>query len=158
MANKSNSNIDNLKADIDKLGTVLRVAEKEIYERINTTDKNVNELNTASKLLLEKLSAFLETFEKHDSNEMQKYDDILKMFEKTQKQKRKLEKTFGSKYATKRDIEEINIKLNENNEGMKKGFKIFYIGTGIFMAIVGAGGLIMWILNLISELQKLGVN
>ena len=152
------ADIDNLKADIDKLADTLRKSEKDIYVKIDSTNATVGELKTASQLLLEKLSTFLETFEKHDTNEMQKYDDILKMFKKTQKQKRKLEKTIGSKYATKKDIEEINVKLNENNEGMKKGFKFFYIGTGIFMSIVGAGGLIMWVLSLISELQKLGVN
>lgn len=152
------ADIDNLKSDIDKIGTVLRTAEKEIYERINITDKNVGELNTSVKIVVEKLTSFIDTFKSHDTNEMQKYDDILDMFKQLQDNTKKTEEKINEKFVTKDELKEINKRLTENSNAIKQGFKIFYIGTGVFITVGIVGSLIMYILNLISKLQSLGVH
>lgn len=152
------ADIDELKADIGKLADRFRDSEKDIYSKIDGTNTTVGELNTSIKLVVEKLTFFIDTFKNHDENEMKKYDTIANMFDETKKEVKKLEENISNKYATKENMKEIEKKLNENNEAIKKGFKIFYIGTGIFMCLGIIGGLIMWILDLISKLQSLGVN
>jgi uncharacterized coiled-coil DUF342 family protein len=152
------ADIDNLKIDIDRLGETLRKSEKEIYEKINNTNSTVGDLNTSVKLVIEKLNSFIDTFKNHDTNEMQKYDDIIDMFKKSQEEIKKLEDKISSKYITKDEMKNFETKLEDNSKAVKQGFKIFYIGTGILITFSVVGGLIMWILNLISELQKLGVN
>jgi len=152
------ADIDNLKNDIDKLADTLRKSEKDIYNKIDGTNLTVSELNTSVKLIIDKLSTFIETFKNHDNNEMQKYDDILKMFEKSQSETKKLEEKISEKYITKDEMKIFQTQLEQNNKAIKQGFKFFYIGSGIILAIVTFGGLIMWILNLISKLQSLGVN
>jgi len=150
--------IDNLKIDIDRLGDNLRKSEKEIYDKINSTNATVGDLNTSVKLVIEKLNSFIDTFKNHDTNEMQKYDDIIVMFKSLQTDLKQSEKSIDEKFASKQELQEINKKLKENSDAIKQGFKIFYIGTGIIITLSVVGGLIMWILNLINELQKLGVN
>lgn len=159
------ADIDNLKADIDKLADTLRKSEKDIYGKIDETKKDVSELNTSVKLIVDKLSTFIETFKHHDTNEMQKYDDIVKMFEKSQTETKKLEEKISEKYITKDEMKNFQSELQETNktvekinESVKQGFKIFYIGSGMMIMLSIIGGLIMWILNLISKLQSLGVN
>ena len=152
------ADIDNLKIDIDRLGETLRKSEKEIYEKINNTNSTVGDLNTSVKLVIEKLNSFIDTFKNHDTNEMQKYDDIIDMFKKSQEEIKKLEDKISSKYINKDEMKNFETKLEDNSKAVKQGFKIFYIGTGILITFSVVGGLIMWILNLISELQKLGVN
>jgi N-acetylmuramic acid 6-phosphate (MurNAc-6-P) etherase len=80
------------------------------------------------------------------------------MFKELQTDLNQSEKSIYEKFASKQDLQEINKKLKENSDAIKQGFKIFYIGSGIMITLGVVGGLIMWILNLISELQKLGVN
>jgi uncharacterized coiled-coil DUF342 family protein len=152
------ADIDNLIIDIDRLGETLRKSEKEIYEKINSTNATVGDLNTSVKLVIEKLNSFIDTFKNHDTNEMQKYDDIIDMFKKSQEEIKKLEDKISSKYITKDEMKNFETKLEDNSKAVKQGFKIFYIGTGILITFSVVGGLIMWILNLISELQKLGAN
>lgn len=150
--------IDNLKSDIDKLADTLRKSEKDIYSKFDTTNATVGELNTSIKLVVEKLTSFIETFKHHDTNEMQKYDDILDMFKQSQLETKKLEEKISEKYITKTEMKKFDEKVEEISKAVKQGFKIFYIGTGIVLSFSVIGGLIMWILNLISKLQSLGVN
>lgn len=152
------ADIDNLKKDIDKLADTLRKSEEKLHDRINTTDKNVGELNTSIKIVVEKLTSFIDTFKSHDTNEMQKYDDILDMFKQLQDNTKKTEEKINEKFVTKDELKEINKKLTENSNAIKQGFKIFYIGTGVFITVGIVGSLIMYILNLISKLQSLGVH
>lgn len=150
--------IENLKHDISKLGTVLRESEKELYDRINGTDKNVADLNTSVKLIVDKLGTFIETFKSHDTNEMQKYDNILAMFNQSREETKKLEEKLNDKYVTKEDMKEFEKKLDENSRAIKQGFKYFYMGAGVLITIGTIGSLLMWVLNLISKLQSLGVH
>lgn len=152
------ADIDNLKADIDKLADTLRKSEKDIYSKIDITNATVGELNTSIKLVVEKLTSFIETFKHHDTNEMQKYDDILDMFKQSQLETKKLEEKISEKYITKTEMKKFDEKVEEISKAVKQGFKIFYIGIGIVLSFSIIGGLIMWILNLISKLQALGVN
>lgn len=152
------ADLDDLKKDLDALGGKLRETEKDLYEKVNLTNQNISSLNSDVKVVVEKLTTFISTFKNHDDNEMKKYDTITDMFQETQKEVKKLEISISEKYATKNDMIEIEKKLNENNEAIKKGFKFFYIGTGIFIAISSLGTLIMYILDLLSKLQQMGVH
>lgn len=147
-----------LKKDIDNLGDRLREAESKLYDRITLTDKSQYELNGSVKLMFEKLNAFLETFKSHDLNEMNKYDEILKMFKESKDEFKKLEDRISQDYVTKKEINKFERQLEETNKTVKQGLKVFYIGTGIFIALITLGSLIMYILNLISKLQSMGVS
>ena len=150
------ADIEELKRDIDKLADTMRKSEKDIYIKIDATNANVSDLNTSIKLVVEKLSTFIETFKKHDTNEMQKYDDILIMFKKSQEDTKILEEKISNKYITKSEMQTFQDILEENSRAIKQGFKIFYIGSGLLLSLSLIGGLIMWILNLISQLQSVG--
>ena len=150
------ADIEELKRDIDKLADTMRKSEKDIYIKIDATNANVSDLNTSIKLVVEKLSTFIETFKKHDTNEMQKYDDILIMFKKSQEDTKNLEEKISNKYITKSEMQTFQDILEENSKAIKQGFKIFYIGSGLLLSLSLIGGLIMWILNLISQLQSVG--
>lgn len=147
-----------LKKDIDMLGERLREAESKLYDRITLTDKSQYELSGSVKLMFEKLTTFIETFKNHDQNEMNKYDEILKMFKESKDEFKKLEDKISQEYVTKKEINKFERQLEETNKTVKQGLKIFYIGTGIFITLVTFGSLIMYILNLISKLQSMGVN
>lgn len=152
------ANLEDLKKDLDNLGSKLRETEKDIYSKIEATNQNVSSLNSDVKVVIEKLMTFIDTFKNHDDNEMKKYDTITTMFQKTQDEVKKLEENISSKYATKADMIDIEKKLKENNDAIKQGFKIFYIGTGIFISLGIIGSLIMWIFNLLSKLNEMGVH
>lgn len=147
-----------LKKDIDNIGDRLREAESKLYDRITLTDKSQYELNGSVKLMFDKLNTFIETFKNHDQNEMNKYDEILKMFKESKDEFKKLEDRISQDYVTKKEINKFERQLEETNKTVKQGLKVFYIGTGIFIALVTLGSLIMYILNLISKLQSMGVN
>lgn len=150
--------LTDLKNDLNNLGAKLRESEKDIYSKLDATNANVSSLNSDVRVVVEKLTTFIDTFKNHDENEMKKYDTISEMFKQTQNEVRNLEINIGNKYATKDDMVEIENKLKENNEAIKQGFKIFYIGTGIFISIGVIGSLIMWIIDLLSKLQQMGVH
>jgi len=152
------ANLEELKKDLDNLGNKLRETEKDIYSKIDDTNKNVSSMNSDLKVVVTKLTSFIDTFKNHDENEMKKYDIITGMFKETQQEVKKLEEKISNKYATKSNLIEIETKLKENNEAIKQGFKIFYIGSGIFLSLGVIGGLIMWIIDLTSKLQQIGVH
>lgn len=147
---------DSLKDDVDKLAELLRKSEKELYERINSTDKNVNDLNSSVKVVIEKITSFMKTFESHDANEMAKYDKIESMFKESKDETSKLEKKISKEYVTKEEFIDLKKSVEDTSKAVKQGFKFFYIGTGVFMSVGIIGGLIMWILNLINQLQTVG--
>lgn len=152
------SNMEELKNDIDKLADRLRSSEKDIYGKIDNTNLNVNELNISVKLMVDKLLTFIKTFENHDMNEMNKYDDIVKMFKEAKIETKKLEEKLNDKYITKEEMNKFDTKVEELSKAVKQGFKLFYIGTGVFVTLGVFGGLIMWILDLVNKLQSLGVH
>ena len=152
------ADMEELKNDIDKLADRLRSSEKDLYGKIENTNLTVNELNISVKLMVDKLRTFIKTFENHDMNEMNKYDDIVKMFKEAKTETKKLEEKLNDKYITKEEMNKFDTKVEELSKAVKQGFKLFYIGTGVFVTLGVFGGLIMWILDLVNKLQSLGVH
>lgn len=152
------ADMEELKNDIDKLADRLRSSEKDLYGKIDSTNLTVNELNISVKLMVDKLLTFIKTFENHDMNEMNKYDDIVKMFKEAKTETKKLEEKLNDKYITKEEMNKFDTKVEELSKAVKQGFKLFYIGTGVFVTLGVFGGLIMWILDLVNKLQSLGVH
>lgn len=152
------ADMEELKNDIDKLADRLRSSEKDIYGKIDNTNLTVNELNISVKLMVDKLLTFIKRFEDHDMNEMNKYDDIVKMFKEAKTETKKLEEKLNDKYITKEEMNKFDTKVEELSKAVKQGFKLFYIGTGVFVTLGVFGGLIMWILDLVNKLQSLGVH
>lgn len=152
------ADMEELKNDIDKLADRLRSSEKDLYGKIDNTNLTVNELNISVKLMVDKLLTFIRTFENHDMNEMNKYDDIVKMFKEAKTETKKLEEKLNDKYITKEEMNKFDTKVEELSKAVKQGFKLFYIGTGVFVTLGVFGGLIMWILDLVNKLQSLGVH
>ncbi len=152
------ADMEELKNDIDKLADRLRSSEKDLYGKLDNTNLTVNELNISVKLMVDKLLTFIKTFENHDMNEMNKYDDIVKMFKEAKTETRKLEEKLNDKYITKEEMNKFDTKVEELSKAVKQGFKLFYIGTGVFVTLGVFGGLIMWILDLVNKLQSLGVH
>lgn len=152
------ADIEELKNDIDKLADRLRSSEKDLYGKIDVTNATVVELNISVKLMVDKLMTFIKTFESHDVNEMNKYDDIVKMFKQAQNETKKLEEKLNDKYITKEEMNKFDAKVEELSKAVKQGFKFFYIGTGIFITLGIFGGLVMWILDLVSKLQAVGIH
>ena len=152
------ADMEELKNDIDKLADRLRSSEKDLYGKIDSTNLTVNELNISVKLMVDKLLTFIKTFENHDMNEMNKYDDIVKMFKEAKTETKKLEEKLNDKYITKEEMNKFDTKVEELSKAVKQGFKFFYIGTGVFVTLGVFGGLIMWILDLVNKLQSLGVH
>ena len=152
------ADIEELKNDIDKLADRLRSSEKDLYGKIDNTNLTVNELNISVKLMVDKLMTFIKTSENHDINEMNKYDDIIKMFKQAQTETKKLEEKLNDKYITKEEMSKFDAKVEELSNAVKQGFKFFYIGTDIFITLGIFGGLVMWILDLVSKLQAVGIH
>ena len=152
------ADMEELKNDIDKLADRLRSSEKDLYGKIDSTNLTVNELNISVKLMVDKLLTFIKTFENHNINEMNKYDDIVKMFKEAKTETKKLEEKLNDKYITKEEMNKFDTKVEELSKAVKQGFKLFYIGTGVFVTLGVFGGLIMWILDLVNKLQSLGVH
>ena len=152
------ADMDELKNDMDKLADRLRSSEKDLYGKIDTTNATVVELNISVKLMVDKLMTFIKTFENHDMNEMNKYDDIVKMFKEAKTETKKLEEKLNDKYITKEEMNKFDTYVEELSKAVKQGFKLFYIGTGVFVTLGVFGGLIMWILDLVNKLQSLGVH
>ena len=152
------ADMEELKNDIDKLADRLRSSEKDLYGKLDNTNATVGELNISVKLMVDKLLTFIKTFENHDMNEMNKYDDIVKMFKEAKTETKKLEEKLNDKYITKEEMNKFDTKVEELSKAVKQGFKLFYIGTGVFVTLGVFGGLIMWILDLVNKLQSLGVH
>ena len=152
------ADMEELKNDINKLADRLRSSEKDLYGKIDNTNLTVNELNISVKLMVDKLLTFIKTFENHDMHEMNKYDDIVKMFKEAKTETKKLEEKLNDKYITKEEMNKFDTKVEELSKAVKQGFKLFYIGTGVFVTLGIFGGLIMWILDLVNKLQSLGVH
>ena len=152
------TNMEELKNDMDKLADRQRSLEKDLYGKLDNTNATVGELNISVKLMVDKLKTFIKTSENHDMNEMNKYDDILKMFKEAKTETKKLEEKLNDKYITKEEMNKFDTKVEELSKAVKQGFKLFYIGTGVFVTLGVFGGLMMWILDLVNKLQSLGVH
>lgn len=148
------TDLDTLKKDLDKLTDLMRKTDEDLYNKISSVTKDFSELNVSVKLVVNNLNSFIETFKRHDDNEMRKYGDILEMFKEVQKSAKEQE----AKYVTKEEFSALQKLTKENGEAIKEGWKLFYKVSGGLTVLIVFGGLIMYILNLISKLQALGVN
>lgn len=148
------TDLDSLKRDMDKLADLMRKTDEDLYNKLSSVTKDFSELNVSVKLVVNNLSAFIETFKNHDDNEMKKYGDILEMFKEVQKSAKDQE----AKYVTKDEFSALQKITIENGDAIKEGWKLFYKVSGGLTVLIAFGGLIMYMLSLISKLQALGVN
>lgn len=146
--------LDTLKNDLDKLADLMRKTDEDLYNKLTSVTKDFSDLNVSVKLVVNNLNQFIDTFKSHDENEMKKYGDILEMFKEVQKSAKEQE----AKYVTKEEFSALQKLTKENGDAIKEGWKLFYKVSGGLTVLIVFGGLIMYILNLISKLQALGVN
>ena len=148
------TDLDTLKKDLDKLADLMRKTDDDLYNKLTTVTKDFSDLNVSVKLVVNNLNQFIDTFKNHDENEMKKYGDILEMFKEVQKSAKEQE----AKYVTKEEFSALQKLTKENGDAIKEGWKLFYKVSGGLTVLIVFGGLIMYILNLISKLQAFGVN
>ncbi len=126
--------------DLDTLFNLLRTVE----DKTNQNTLDTNTLNSSMRTLIKSVDSFLTEFKNHDVNEMEKYTSIEQTNIKIDNRLGKLEEDRG--------IEKLEREKMQKNQD--KFFKIMYIGTGIFISFSIIGGLIMFILDLLSKLPK----
>lgn len=141
-----------LKKDLDKLAQTFRSSEEKIYERINEDAKVSSAMNTNLELIVQKVSAFIDMFEKHDQTEMQKYISI----EEAIKTMSSELKTLEDKYVTKDELKDVKNDIRTMSESIRKGFRIFWMGAGVLLGVSTLGALVLWIVNLTTKLNQLG--
>jgi DNA repair exonuclease SbcCD ATPase subunit len=121
--------------------------------QIHSANSNFIELNSTVKSLAGSLRTFIASFEKHDENEMEKYDKIEETNRKIRKEIQEYKNSVD--VVIKESIDQLKREeIKPLKETQRKAFKIFYVGSGVVMALGGIGGLIMWIVNLYSRLPE----
>lgn len=146
--------IEEIKKDLDKLADLMRKTDEDLYHKLNSVTKDFSELNLSVQLVVNNLNSFIDTFKSHDDNEMKKYGDILNMFKEVQSSAKSQE----AKYVTKEEFEKLQRITEENGKAIKEGWALFYKVSGGLTVLVILSGVIMYMLNLISQVQKLGVH
>lgn len=145
--------LDEIKKDLEKLSDLMRKTDEDLYHKLASVTKDFSELNLSVKLVVNNLNSFIDTFKNHDDNEMKKYGDILDMFKEVQNSAKSQE----AKYVTKDEFEKLQKITEENGKAIKEGWALFYKVSGGLTVLITLGGVIMYMLNLISQVQKLGV-
>jgi uncharacterized membrane protein len=145
------SKYDDLKKDLDTLFQVQRELENKIekkvdegFKEIHTLGADVTIIKNNISTVVEKVASFVDTFEKHDANEMDKYNKI-------QEELTKLNTTSNENNTKIKEMEICQTKIKETQS---KFIKIFWIGTGVVTTIVAMGSLILFILDLMSKIPK----
>jgi len=141
-----------VKADLDKLAKIFRESEAKVHDRINEADKDLSENNTNIKLVVQQVSAFMEMFKTHGKEETETYNKIEVAIIAMRDEIKSLE----DKYVTKKEMNDVKEDIKVMSDAIRKGFKIFWIGSGVFLTIGVLGSLVLWIINLISQLNRIG--
>lgn len=147
MANKTQDEYKSLKSDIKDLTVSLKESENKIYNRMreiendaSTTSSDLRLISSNMTNMAKQVGEFIDSFERHDENEMKKYSEI----EKTQSD---VKNELDSQKKEIKSMKDTQTTMKNNQE---KFFKIIYIGSGIVLAftIIGSG------LKLYSDSQK----
>jgi len=128
------------KKEINTLFRLLR----DLEEKTNANTLENNTLNSSMQTLIKSVDSFLHKFEEHDENEMAKYSAIEQTNIKIDNRLAILEN----------DRKDEKLAREEMQKNQDKFFKIMYIGTGVFISFSIIGGLIMFILDLLSKIPK----
>jgi len=126
--------------DLDTLFKLLRTVE----EKTNQNTLDTNTLNSSMQTLIKSVDSFLSEFKNHDANEMEKYTAI-------EQTNIKIHNRLGILEDDRKEEKLAREKMQKNQD---KFFKIMYIGTGIFISFSIIGGLIMFILDLLSKIPN----
>jgi len=126
--------------DLDTLFKLLRTVE----EKTNQNTLDTNTLNSSMQTLIKSVDSFLSEFKNHDVNEMEKYTAI-------EQTNIKIDNRLGILEDDRKEEKLAREKMQKNQD---KFFKIMYIGTGIFISFSIIGGLIMFILDLLSKIPN----
>lgn len=152
------SEYKNIKKELDTVFRLIRESETKFDKRINTESTKLNqvnldvtEINANLKNLVDTTKKFIDNFEKHDENEMAKYDDIEATNKETNDRLSKLENAQKSRTESTNEMKDT---IESMQKSQQKFYKYFYIGTGIISTIIGLGSLLMFILNLMSKIPE----
>jgi len=126
--------------DLDTLFKLLRTVE----DKTNQNTLDTNTLNSSMQTLIKSVDSFLSEFKNHDVNEMEKYTAI-------EQTNIKIDNRLGILEDDRKEEKLAREKMQKNQD---KFFKIMYIGTGIFISFSIIGGLIVFILDLLSRVPK----
>jgi len=126
--------------DLDTLFKLLRTVE----DKTNQNTLDTNTLNSSMQTLIKSVDSFLSEFKNHDVNEMEKYTAI-------EQTNIKIDNRLGILEDDRKEEKLAREKMQKNQD---KFFKIMYIGTGIFISFSIIGGLIMFILDLLSKIPN----
>lgn len=135
------SKYDDFKKDLDTLYKLTRENEDKCRDRISKIDKDYIEINVHLKNLAKNTSDFIESFEKHDKEEMDKYNKIESSINKMNEKLNKLS-------SLKEDVDSLK-------QTQRKAIKYFYIGSGILITLGALGSFIVYLLNVISKYQAI---
>lgn len=144
-----------LKDDLNVLFKQVREVEK----RTENLALESNTINSSVQTLIKTMGDFMETFNNHDRNEMQKYTDIEKSNIETNSRLKALEDLrkmdkVQYKKDRKRDKKErkkLEDTLTTMSENQSKFFRYINIVTGVVLAVTAIGAIIMFVLDVYEK-------
>lgn len=144
------SKYEDFKRDLDTLFKISRDNEEKcrtevrrVEDKVSSIDKDYIEINGTLKSLATNVKSFIENFDKHDESEMAKYDKINESIN-----------NLSSKIG---NIEQLHDDVEELKVTQKKAIKYFWIGTGVISTLGALITAIVFILDFVSKIQKVGM-